>query len=381
MSPSPDVLVAGAGVMGLWTALRLSERGLTVAVAEPWEPGHPRATSSSESRVIRCLYGGDALYAAWARRAIAEWQRAEVEWGTGVVTKCGVLWLAREEDGYEAAGERELRRQGIPIERLSPADVPRRFPAIAAEGLSFALFEPEAGAILAREAVRLLAADLGRRGVRFLRGAAVPGGANGGRLRDVVCGTERVAAGAFVFACGPWLTQVFPDLLRGLLRVHRAEELYFAVPDGTTAFDAGTLPAWVEIGGYYGIPSLAGRGFKVGIDRPGPEIDPTTDDRVLDPALVPPVREYLARRFPGLATAPLVDSRVCTYELTPDEHLVIDRHPALDNVWLAGGGSGHAFKLGPAIGDSVAALVAGEVEGSEERFRLRERSSRDWRQA
>ena len=68
-------------------------------------------------------------------------------------------------------------------------------------------------------------------------------------------------------------------------------------------------------------------------------------------------RQYLAFRFPGLKDAPLVEARVCQYENSPDEHFIIDRHPTAENTWLVGGGSGHGFKHGPAVGELVAQLV------------------------
>jgi glycine/D-amino acid oxidase-like deaminating enzyme len=289
--------------------------------------------------------------------------------------------MAPRDGGYEASGEATLRELGIPLERLGPGQAAARFSGLSPQGLRFLLFEPEAGALRAREAVRRIAALLESRGVRFARGAATLGLARGGRLLDVRLGTERIAADSFVFACGPWLPRVFPELLGDLIRVRRAEELYFGVPPGDTRFDAGRLPTWIEIGAFYGVPALDGRGFKLGIDRPGPEIDPDADDRSPDPAALAEAREFLARRFPALARAPLLEARVCTYELTPDEHLLLDRHPQLANLWLLGGGSGHAFKLGPVLGEQVAALVAGERPESEERFRISPRAPRAWRQA
>jgi glycine/D-amino acid oxidase-like deaminating enzyme len=229
--------------------------------------------------------------------------------------------------------------------------------------------------------VRRLAELFVRRGGTLARGAVRPGASSGRVLRDVWVGGERHEAGAAVFACGPWLPQLFPELLESVIRVHKAEELFFGVEQGDTRFDADHLPTWVDIGAHYGVPAVDGRSFKVGIDAKGPLFDPTSGERRIDPANIPLVREFLSRRFPALADAPLVDSRVCQYELTVDEHLVIDRHPALDNVWLVGGGSGHAFKLGPEIGAYVTSLVSGERKATEERFRIPGREARPWREA
>jgi sarcosine oxidase len=70
-------------------------------------------------------------------------------------------------------------------------------------------------------------------------------------------------------------------------------------------------------------------------------------------------RAILERRMPGLAGAPLLEARVCQYENTPDGHFLFDRLPGYDRVWIAGGGSGHGFKHGPAVGNYVADLIEG----------------------
>jgi glycine/D-amino acid oxidase-like deaminating enzyme len=163
-----------------------------------------------------------------------------------------------------------------------------------------------------------------------------------------------------VFACGPWLPQLFPVAIGGRIRVKRQEVLYYGVPPADRRFAAAALPVWIDFAsGMYGIPDVDSAGFKVGIDRHGDPIDPDTADRLVDPAVVAATRSWLLTRFPGLGPAPLVDARVCQYENSSTGDFVIDRHPQWANVWIAGGGSGHGFKHGPAIGRHVAARLAG----------------------
>lgn len=374
-----DVVVAGAGVLGAFTALALQERGVDVTLCDPWEPGHPRATSSSETRVIRAIYGRDRFYAEWSWRALELWEHFEASVGRQVLHHTGVLWLAREENDYAGAGLKVLAELGVPVEQVAPSEMALRFPALRPDGLRFGVLEPRMGVLRARAGVRLAVAHFVRRGGRFLRGPVSPDRGTMERLTAVRVGEDRLAADAFVFACGPWLPQLFSEL-RGLIRVRRAEELYFGVPQGSRDFDEDRLPAWVEIGAYYGIPAVEGRAFKVGIDRPGDEIDPSSGERLLAPWAVGEVRAYLTQRFPALADAPLVDSRVCTYEVTPDEHLVVDRHPRHENVVLVGGGSGHAYKLAPVLGAYVADLVTGARTETEPRFRIGRRKARGWRE-
>ncbi len=136
------------------------------------------------------------------------------------------------------------------------------------------------------------------------------------------------------------------------------------------------MPAWADYdAAYYGVPGIDDRGFKLAPDRYGPVFDPTNGDRGVDPESVRLARAYLRRRFPALEQAPVVETRVCQYESTVDANFIIARHPELANVWLVGGGSGHAYKHGPRIGEYLLARLNGTTEGAqdgpaEERFRL-----------
>src|SRR5262249_45248652 len=80
-------------------------------------------------------------------------------------------------------------------------------------------------------------------------------------------------------------------------------------------------------------------------------------------------RHFLRERFPDLAGAPLDSGEVCQYENTCNGDFLIDRHPDLENVWIAGGGSGHGFKHGPAVGEYAAGIIDGRVQ-PEPRFAL-----------
>jgi glycine/D-amino acid oxidase-like deaminating enzyme len=173
--------------------------------------------------------------------------------------------------------------------------------------------------------------------------------------------TSAIDADAFVFACGPWLGQVFSDVLGSKIRPTRQEVFFFGTPPGDRFGDT-QLPVWIEHGAhlFYGIPGNRYRGFKVADDTQGAVVDPTTMERIPSAAAVADARALLARRFPELKSAPLVEARVCQYENSPDSNFIIDRHPSLSNVWIAGGGSGHGFKFGPALGERIAAVVLGE---------------------
>jgi len=388
-----DLLVIGAGVMGAWTAYWAQAGGAgpdarrggdrSVTLLDAWGAGHLRATSSDEHRIIRSAHGDDPFYARWSRRALALWHQFEDTWQVPLFERTGVLWFSAADEGWEAESERTLAGLAIPTEHLPPDELARRWPGIDPAGVAFGLFEPEAGFIWARRGVQAAVAAFQRAGGTYALAGVRPGREAGGRLRDVVDQDgRRWGAATFVFAAGPWLPKLFPDVCGQLVTVTRQPVFYIGPGAGDARFRAGAMPAWSDdAGGCYGIPAVDDRGFKIGIDRVGPRFDPTNGERLPDPDDLRLARSFLARRFPDLAGRPVLESRVCQYESTPDSHFLIDRHPAWANAWIVGGGSGHGFKHGPRIGEYVLGRLDGLPEGAQDgdaeaRFRIGLRDAR-----
>jgi glycine/D-amino acid oxidase-like deaminating enzyme len=248
--------------------------------------------------------------------------------------------------------------------------------------MATALWEPEAGALLARHSVQATVAAFQRAGGSYRVAAVRPGPREGDRLVTVVDqdGAEW-SAETFVFACGPWLPKLFPEELGGLVRVTKQDVLYVGPPAGSHAFGVGECPSWADHGGaYYGVPALDDQGFKIAPDRYGPVFDPSRGERLVDPDSSRLARAYLAQRFPGLATAPVTDAHVCQYETSPDGHFLIGQLPGYSNVWILGAGSGHGFKHGPLLGNYAVSRIDGAPEGAqygadEERFRVGPRTA------
>jgi len=151
----------------------------------------------------------------------------------------------------------------------------------------------------------------------------------------------------------------------------KQEVFFFGTPAGNPSYNEGNLPVWGDHSGHfmYGIPGNQARGFKLADDTRGPRFDPTSGERLVSEESLAQVRLYLAHRFPGMKDAPVLETRVCQYENTTDNNFIIDRHPANANVWIVGGGSGHGFKHGPALGEMVSKLVLGD-ESADPLYRL-----------
>ena len=346
----PSAVVVGAGVFGGSLALRLASSGWDVTLVEQYPPGHVRAASGGESRLIRFSHGGNEWYTRSSRRALDLWRELERETGEQLFVPTGVAWFFSGEHGWGDESERVLNGQGIATERLEPDEGARLFPSFDGTGLASILYEPEAGVLRARDATRAISELAIERGVRFVTGTAAPEG-------DAVrVGDERFEADRVVWAGGAWLAGLFPELVN--LRVTRQDVYFFGAPTGWQAPD---VPAWVDFdNGVYGVGDLDGRGFKASPDREGPPFDPDSGERVASQEKEAEARAYLALRFPALAGAPLVGTRSCPYSLTEDTNFLIAPHPEQDRVWLLGGGSGHGFKHGPALAEYVERLLNDE---------------------
>jgi sarcosine oxidase len=366
--PSSRTVVVGAGAFGGWTALHLRRLGHDVVLVDAFGPGNARSTSGGDSRGIRVAYGDRAIYSRWSLRAMEGWRRAEEEWGASLLVPNGRLQLAQEVTSGLRASARVLDELGVENAFLTPEEVAREWPQISVEGVGVAHYEPGAAAIRSALACRVVAEGAVAEGatLRTARAAApVPVGGRAEELplaADGRSGPDRgVGADAFVFACGPWLPAIFPELLGSRITVPRRDVFFFGPSPGDARFGAGRLPGFSEGSqSVYGFPDMDGLGLKVapygGVDP----FHPDADDRAPAAHWLQRARAYLALRFPAMARQPLIHSRVCQLENTADEHFIVDRHPEMENVWIAGGGSGHAFKHGPALGEYVARRIVGE---------------------
>jgi glycine/D-amino acid oxidase-like deaminating enzyme len=361
MPAKTHVAVIGAGAFGGWTALYLLRRGARVTLVDAWGPGNSRASSGGETRVIRGTYGPNQPYTKMAARAMQLWKENEQRWNLKLQHQVGVLWMVTAgDDHFERGSLPVLREAGIPYQELSAEDMASRWPQINLEAVHWGIYEPEGGFLMARAACQAVLDGFLAEGGEYKQLAVAMNDLDAGSWDSLTLSDgSRLGADQYVFACGPWLGKLFPETIGNRIRPTRQEVFFFGTPPGDQRFNDGNLPVWADHRDkfLYGIPGNQGRGFKIADDTRGPEFDPTSGDRTVSAEGLKSVRDYIAFRFPALKDAPLLESRVCQYENSPDNNFIIDRHPRHENVWLLGGGSGHGFKHGPALGEMVAELV------------------------
>jgi glycine/D-amino acid oxidase-like deaminating enzyme len=335
--------------------------GCPVTLIDAWGPGNSRSSSGDETRVIRSTYGSNAFYFDLNVRAITLWKENEKHFGKKLFHNSGVLWLCYDartpivDDAIPFAEKHQM-----PMTYLDVAAVRKQYPLMNTSDIHHAYFDAYGGYLKAREATQAVVDAFVKEGGQFVQAAAKPGKITAGALDSIALSNGQTIRGeTYIFACGSWLGQIFPEVLRETITCSKQEVYYFGVPDKfSKQFEE--MPVWIDVDGkdfYYGIPGNAHRGFKIGVDIRGKAFDPSKGDRTIEPEVLHRARKFIAHRFPELQDAPLLENRVCPYENSPDGNFIIDSHPEASNIIFLGGGSGHGFKHGPALGELVAKLI------------------------
>ena len=363
---SSEIVVVGAGIAGVMTALHLLRRGHSVQLIDRWAPGHPRSASSDYSRIIRSIHGKDRLYTEWVREARLRWLELQEETGQTLFVQCGALVLASErQSDWEDSTLPTFDALGVPYFKFDVAEMKLRFPQFSFRNVAYGIFEPESGAIMSHRAVVETAKLFSQEGGKLVRAKVYTDDSE----RLYVNG-KPLEADLIVVTAGAWMGDVFPRTIAPISKVVRQNIVYTSTPESSTKFDDENMPCWVDHGYQaYGTPSIEGQGVKAAIAWTNTQIDLNEDDRVVDEATFNRTRQYIRNRLPKLLGQRAVDQKSCQIAMTPDTHFIIDFHPRHENVLVAGGCSGHLFKHGPVFGDYAAGVGLGEF-GTAERFKI-----------
>ncbi len=366
-------MVVGAGVFGLAAALELRNRGWAVTLLDPGPLPRPHASSTDRSKVVRMDYGRDEALSRLAQRAVEGWERWNVErFARPLFHRTGFLLLTLEPmaaGGFEMESFRSLAARGIPVERVKPDLLAKRFPAWNPARFVDGYLSHQAGWAESGEVVRAMLAWCRREGVSLLHRHVERVVHTGGRVRGAACaGGEMVTGDAVIVAAGAWTPGLVPELSHSL-RPAAMPVLYFR-PRHREPFLARRFPVWgadIPRTGWYGFPVGPDGIVKLGHHGKGWTGDPE------DPGAVPSgweerARDFLAESLPGLADAPLAGGRVCFYCDARDGDFWLTRHPAVQGLVVASGGSGHGFKFAPVLGELVANCVEGQDDPRLARF-------------
>jgi sarcosine oxidase len=292
-------------------------------------------------------------------RGLQLWQEYERRWNLRLFFRSGALRMAGTDDSYEKAALPVLTDAGIRFERLSTAERSEPWPQMNFDGVSWSVYEPDSGFLAARRGCEAVLDAFLKIGGQYKQVQAIPGRITTSRMESITLNqSDTIKADVYVFAPGPWVGQIFPFLASSITPT-RQEVFFFGTPAGDVRFSEEHLPTWIDGGKrpFFGVPGNHWRGFKIADDTRGPVIDPSTMERKVSEEKLSAARAYLRMRFPEIADAPLLESRVCQYENSTDHNFILDRHPEAQNVWIVGGGSGHGFKHGPVMGEMIADAI------------------------
>jgi sarcosine oxidase len=304
--------------------------------------------------------------------SLAEWKGLGDRSGLAIFVPHGVLFFTAFPDDYFRQTLEVHRRLNLATEELGRAEMLRRFPMIDFSDVELGIYEPEFGALMAQRAVQALVAQFVAARGKYCQLHAEISPQEGALKSLSLSDGSRLEADTFVIAAGPWLGKIFPELLAERIVPTRQEIFYFAPPTGDARFQPSAMPGWADFNGgdfFYGFPDIEARGVKFAHDVHGPVVDPDTQSREPSDAALAAVIAFRDRRFPSLRGSPLVGAEVCQYENSSNGDFLIDFHPAMPNVLLVGGGSGHGFKHGPEVGRYAAARLLGAA-AIEPRFSL-----------
>jgi len=378
----PDVVVVGAGAFGAWTALNLQRQGMQVTLVDQYGPGNSKAASGGETRGVRSSYGGRETglqWARWAIRAMDKWKEWDAEQSHETMPlfyQTGDIIMREELDPSMEQSMANWDILGHPYEVLTPDEVRYRWPMIHTPDIGAVMYEPSAGVVRARRSIESVARVFEREGGEIRIAKAAHGDEDGRTLRNVhLSDGDTLEAGLFVYAAGAWFHQFLPELLGNRYSARAVGYVfYFATPPGDEHYRWPNCPSY-GVPGCTGWPALPGdsRGFRI---RTGGARgnDPDTSDRTVPQDAYDRPREILSKYFPAVADGIVNETRACHYCMTVSRNFIIDTHPDLDNVWLAGGGQAEAFKQGPVIGEYLAGRIAGTETDEElnDSFRLLE---------
>lgn len=400
-----NVLVVGGGIFGATAALELRARGCAVTLVDPGPLPHPLAESTDISKVVRCDYGADEHYTLLGERALAGWRRWNATWRTPRFHETGVAFLCAapmQPGGFEHDSFALLSRRGHRIERLDAAAIAARFPAYRPGALVDGYYHHDGGWAESGAVVAQLLADAVAAGVtvhanltvtRLLDDGALahptaiplpddgalahPTAASADHVGAAVAAPDRspaevhLPADAIVVCAGAWTGQLLPELAEALPAV--GQPVFHLRPADPSRFAAARFPVFgadISRTGYYGFPTNRDGLVKIANHGTGLAMTPTTP-REVTPAQEAALRAFLAATFPALADAPIVHRRLCVYSDTRDGHFWITRHPDRPRVTIAAGGSGHAFKFAPVLGELIADAALGRANRFAARFRWR----------
>jgi len=355
MSSTYEVLILGAGSMGMAAGAYLAKQGVKVLLLDAFDPPHSFGSHHGETRMIRHAYGEGSKYVPLVLRAQQLWGELERETGRRIFENTGVLGIAPSDSLFLEEMLRSAKQYALPVTMLQPAEVTARWPGIRIPEGYVGAFEPGSGFLYCEEAIAAYRQEAVRHGAELrmnTRAASIEYHADG-----VTVHTEQgnFHAERLIVTAGAWTGSLLQELSIPLQVTRKTVAWYDADESlyGTGRFPAFFIDTPEEK--FYGFPNVNGAGLKVGSHDAGEAVSPDNINREFraGPANEGNLPSAVQRFFPQ-ANGRLLKGSVCMYTNTPDEDFIIDRHPEHEHVFIISACSGHGFKFASTIGEIAA---------------------------
>ena len=361
MNKQYDVIIVGAGTMGMSAGYYLARKGIKTLLLDRWLPPHDKGSHHGDTRLIRYAYSDGGIYVPLILRSYELWKQLEEESGTRVFEQTGVISLGTAESNLIRNCQISADQFGLSIEMLKRDEISRRWSGITAPEDFVGCYEPTAGVLFSEASIRAYRELALQQPSTELVTARVE------RIslhrEGCIAHTEEgdFYADKMIVCAGAWSGKLLSDLQLPLRPVRKTIAWFDADEE---LYSSSRFPAFIvsdESRFYYGFPSFDGKGVKIGRHDTGYDIDP---DKLSYNFGEYPEDEgdvrVLLEKFMPQAAGRFKDGKVCMYTLTPDEHFIIDRHPEYAHVSIAAGFSGHGFKFGSVVGEILGQWTAGD---------------------
>ena len=366
-----DVIVVGLGAMGAAALYQASLRGAKALGIDRFEPPHTLGSSHGDTRITRAAIGEGDFYVPLVKRADEIWRDLEARSGRSLFHRSGGLIITSSsssatfhgEDDFAQASAKVAKRHNIAHEVIDAAEIKRRHPLLKPRAHDLAYYEPGAGVLRPERCIETQLELARQAGARIHTNESVT--AYEAHADHVTVTTERGSyrTDKLILSAGAWMADFVPEAYRAGMRVCRQVIHWFQAED-IRAFDPTVFPwvIWIgdtlqEFWSVFPAPPDGVDGVKLVTEQYHSSTHPDAVSRLVSAQ----ERDDMYYRLTQPRLAGLHDqsarAEVCLYTVTPDEHFVVDFHPASEHVVIASPCSGHGFKHSAALGEILSQLA------------------------